>query len=254
MKYFGRLILLFLVANSIVSCSHTYYMSNTQQVNMFEEKNEARIFGAYGYEDGYTQQGEGGISYSITDKFAASASYMFVSGSGKKIGGDHVKRNDTGTGHYGEISAGYYKPLTKHFIFDTYVGIGMANQRHNYNGDNWETSSASINFQKYFVQPSFGYHNRFMEIALSSRLSTVYFNGITFNGNLKERTEVLALDNSLIAEPAVTLSVGLENIKAQAQVIYTAKLAGSDFNPVDFKFSFGLIISPIQLFTKLRNQ
>jgi hypothetical protein len=210
------LIPLFVIVTILFSsCSHYYYVSNTHNVPLFKEKNEFRFSGAVG----------GGIestsieiqsAYAVSDRIGIMADFMSAYG-----GNDN--NTNCGKGTYFEGAIGYYKPIGKYAVFEIYGGLGRSNQHHEYSDFYYNQSygSADLSFTKLLIQPSFGLTLNFLDIAFSSRLSSVSFNNIHNNiyGNVDYFNKLNSLsDNShFFIEPAVTLRAGWKSVKLQFQ-------------------------------------
>ncbi|MGE5406125.1 MAG: hypothetical protein ACM3NR_00325 [Methanosarcina sp.] len=202
-------------------CTHYYYVSNTQQVPLFTEKDELSCSG--GMLIKYrTNSVELQGAYTLTDKIAVSAAFLHV---------DAKEDFNWGKGNYFEAAAGYYKPVKNHRSFEIYGGIGGSKQKHGYQAEylindtlpRGEAGGISdMKFVKFFVQPSYGWKYKGFELALSAR-----FNNLTFfdidNKIIKNQLQFQYLreienrNNFFFFEPALTIRFGTEHLKVQVQ-------------------------------------
>jgi hypothetical protein len=228
-----------ILAVLLCSCSHYYYVANVQNVPLFKEKNELRLTGIYG--EGDESRGvEVQSAYSITDNIGVMADFMSARG------GD-VSGNNYGKGNYFEGAVGYYKPAGKYGVFEMYGGLGKSSQHHEYTSlyYNEYEGSADVSYIKYFVQPSFGITFKALDIALSTRLCSVYYNKIDNKvlGNSYEYNDLhsLVYTNHFNLEPALTIRGGWKNVKVQFQAEYAGLINNQDlFFGEEWHISFGL--------------
>ena len=79
-------------------------------------------------------------------------------------------------------------------------------------------------------------------MAVSTRLSRVDFYGMS--GTLDETLDYISKNNLYYFEPAILLRFGFENVKLQAQLIYSDLLNNAScYISEDFQFSVGLHIT-----------
>lgn len=232
------------VAILMSSCTHYYYVANVQNVPLFKEKNEYRISGSVGSGE-ESSSIEVQTAYSVTDKIGIMANYMSVKG------GD-VASHNYGSGNYFEGAVGYFKPIGRFGVFETYGGLGSCNQRHEYTSSyyNQNIGSSDLSSLKYFLQPSIGFTSKFFDIALSTRISALKFNiksnNVSQNVDLYNELNSLSTQINYYFEPSITLRAGWQYTKVQFQAEYSKNLIHENMTVGEYyhlsigvSFSFG---------------
>ena len=234
----------------LCSCTHYYYVPNVQNVPLFKEKNEFRLSGAFGGGDVSTSI-DLQAAFSISDHIGMITNYLYA------YGGD-ASKNDWGKGSYFEGALGYYKTISKYGVFEIYGGLGGSNQQHQYSVHPWgsgsytSTGTSDLSFTKLFVQPSLGLTLKGLDIAFSTRLCNLSFNKI--DNQINRQTDESEYNNLnsiaqnkryMFLEPAITLRVGLKNIKVQVQAAFSSYL-NSDLYFERAHISFGLYFNIVQ--------
>jgi hypothetical protein len=209
---------------SLASCS-TYYIPTTQNVPLFEEKNELQVYGGIAMGDA-SIGGDLQAAYSISNHIAVRAGGYY----GSTSSGAFTIILDDVTFSNLELSTGYFTKLGQsNGIFEVYGGWAYA-------------SGLSSNFNQFFIQPNIGTKiGQGAEIAFSTRINYV-------NWEYQERVYI---------EPAFTLRAGGDRVKLQFQLLTslsTGNITGnydSEYNAVGdweeiFHLSAGVFI-PIDL-------
>lgn len=209
-------IILLLICATLTGCGAVYYVPNTQNVPVMKEKGQTNLsIGLNSSEsvDGFEFQG----AYGLTDKIAL------------QLNGDWVSSSDyesNGSGHLIELGAGYFKNFSKYFVFETYglMGFGGLKYEDNYNSP----QEIKANFFRIGLQPSISFTSKYFIASLSGRLANLKYNNIS--GNLIEDVDYLNANNSFwLAEPALTLQAGFEDVKLQLQFQYSYNLTDPNF-------------------------
>jgi hypothetical protein len=194
---------LLLIAITFAGCGPVYYVPNTQNVPVIKEKGQTNIsIGLNSSEstDGFELQG----AYGLTDKMALQLNTDWVSSSDE---------SSTGSGHLIELGAGYYKNLSKHFVFETYGLVGFGSLKYE---DNYESpEEISAKFIRLGVQPSISFTSKYFIASLSGRVANLKYNSVS--GNYIDVDYLKANNSHWLIEPALTLQAGSENIKLQLQ-------------------------------------
>lgn len=236
----------FLAASFLLleGCTHYYYVSNTQQVPLFTEKNELSFSGGTLLKYRNTSVELQG-AYSLTDKIAVSAAFLHVEGK---------EGFDWGKGNYFEAAAGYYKPVKRHRAFEIFGGIGGSKQSHGYRTEfsihdslpqSKPGGTSDMKFVKFFVQPSYGWKYYRFELALSARFSNLTFLDIN-NKIIKNQRqfqyvwEIENRNNFFFFEPALTIRFGTDNLKVQVQGLVDSYLNNGRSNFDECHVSVGL--------------
>lgn len=224
-----------LLAVIFEGCSHCYHVSQVQNVPLFQEEKEVQISGSFGMGE-YTTSWEAQLAGSPARHLGIMGSFMYAHGG-------NVSGNNYGNGFSLEAATGYYKPIRKYAVFEIYGGAGYCIQHHEYSDffDSSSAGSADLQSGKLFLQPSFGFTARIIDIAVSTRLSSVGFFGMS--GIMDEKLVYLSTNRLTLFEPAITLRLGGEHVKVQAQFI-SSNLLNNDtyFLNEAFHISLGLHI------------
>lgn len=224
------------------SCTHYYYVGNVLNVHLFKEKNEYRISGSLGSGD-ESNCIEIQTAYSVTDRIGIMADFMTAKGG-------NLTGHNYGSGNYFEGAAGYYKPVGKFGVFETYGGLGFSNQHHEYTSNyyNLNNGTSDLSSLKFYIQPSFGFTSKFIEIAVSTRISALTFNIISNNilGNYDLFNELNSLSPQIhyFFEPAISIRAGWQFTKVQFQSEYSRNLTYEDMHIGEYyHFSLGMYFS-----------
>ena len=238
-----------LLAFLLSSCTHYYYVANIQNIPLFKEKNEYRISGSVGSGDESTSI-EVQTAYSVTDKIGIMADYMSAKG------GD-VANHNYGSGNSYEGAVGYYRPVGRFGVFETYGGLGFSNQHHEYSSFyyNQNNGTSDLSSLKFYIQPSFGFTSKFFDIVVSTRFSALTFNiksnNVPGNNDLFNELNGLSTKVHYYIEPAVSIRAGWKYTKVQFQAVYSKNLVneaipvGEDYHlSIGLYFSFGKRFKP----------
>lgn len=229
------LLVAIVIVSMVSSCTSSYYMPNVQNVPLHTEKDEVTLTGSIGTSfevESFDFQG----SYAFEDNFAAMVNGQFATGGRNNSNGDN-----SGNGNMLEAAIGYYKPLSEKIVFETYVGGGGGTVTNKY--DNSARSKVSL--RKVFVQPQIGFKSKHFDFALSYRLNWLSIPNSDFIGMLPENEidNFNALDNfgtNLFIEPGLTVRIGNDPIKLQAQVVSSKPIRDLNFNQEYVIFSMGV--------------
>ena len=205
-----------LISITLTGCGAVYYVPNTQNVPVMNNKGQTNLYlGLNSSEsvDGFELQG----AYGLTDKIAL------------QLNGDWVNSSESsskGSGHILELGAGYYKNLSKDFIFETYGLMGFGGLK--YEENIIFSQEIKANFFRIGLQPSFSFTSKYFIASLSGRLANLNYSNIS--GNLNADVDYINTYNSFwLAEPALTIQAGPENVKFQLQLQYSYNLTYPDF-------------------------
>jgi len=234
---------------SLTSCTHYYYVQNAHNVPLFREEGEYRLSASSGGGD-ESNCTEIQTAYSVNNHMALMANFMTAKD------GDNIQYS-WAKGKYYDGAVGYYSPLGGNGVFEVYGGVGTCNQHHQYGGDIPDGTS-DLTFTKYFVQPSIGLTFKGFDIALSARISKLYYNKIVanpiptnyYNPNIdpefKELDTIAQNRSSLLFEPAITIRGGWKYVKVQMQFAKTNDLTFSNLHYEQYHFTLGLYIAIAQ--------
>jgi hypothetical protein len=219
------------------SCA-TYYEPNAHNVPLFQHQGEARVTAGMnegsaglGHTDGTDFQG----AYAITNHVGVMANVFCAGGTDDMTG-------DTGKGRLVEGGAGYYRPVTDHWVFETYAGAGLGLLTRSTG-----FGQMSVNVRRAFLQPSFGFASRGFDAALSLRVCGLTYSGIPERSIDDEGAymvqELREARSSMLAEPALTVRVGWESVKLQFQVGLSENLTHPEFAQGDRYASLGACVT-----------
>lgn len=211
---------LWFIAHGLIlsGCVQSYYITNSHNVPLLTEKKEAHA--SIGY-------------LSVTRELITSIPGFEVQGSyavGKHIGvmGSflHAARTIDNTyfrARYGDLGVGYYwANPSKHLVMECFGGYGRG-----YAENGFENNTLSSgDFSKWFIQPVLAFKSRYFDAALSIRWANVEHTSLHFYGTLPDWAQIdfdqLAAKPSYgVTEPAFTLRIGDQNMKAQLQTGYS---------------------------------
>jgi hypothetical protein len=213
-----------------ISCK-TVYEPNTLNVPLFNNHYEFRA---------YADPSNVHLAYAITDHIGVMANGFFV-----KEGDDNGLH---GSGNLFEAGFGYYRPVNG-FIFETYAGAGRGMVK--FSEPRQENNTTTIrNFSaqgtRFFIQPSFGYGNKFFEAALTPRFVAGKYDNVQTNYTTQEQIDgkFYQVDQPVwtFIEPALTVRGGYRWIKVQAQFGFSEKLNSEQLSYKSSFMNFGVII------------
>ncbi|HEX5025614.1 MAG TPA: hypothetical protein VFV68_10090 [Agriterribacter sp.] len=235
----------FLGAILLCSCTHVYYSPNSSNVPLFEKKGEFRLSGNYCVGSTVSDEITGGeiqAAYAAGDHLGILLNTAFMGGREE----DNTQGHSSGSGSIIEMGAGYFKPLKKSHVFETYAGFGFGNVKNNYlSGGN-----SRVNFTKFFLQPSIGYSKKYFHVGIASKLSFVIMKVDLPNGhNLIEPYDmgdiayITEKPLSVLWEPSFFIRAGVKAVKAQFQFTPSVNLNNKQLAQNGVLLSMGIIIA-----------
>lgn len=257
----STVILLASLALLTTSCGHSYYVPNAQNVPMFRQAGDNNFLVSTGssMDEGSTMFDLQG-AYAITHNLALTGEYFYHQ---QFQSGDAVETIDDATdyskGSMLEVGGGYYQPFGKVGSFSLIGGYGNGKQFHHYNtttyegGDYWEGSSiletgvAHLRYSRYFLQPSVGLTTKIVDVAFSTRLSSMSYYDV--NAQLEGQGDEYHTLNQIAGssywwiEPALTLRLGYAPVKMQMQMLLSQPLTESNPTSPSFCVNIGLTFS-----------
>jgi len=222
-------LILLLICSTLTGCGAIYYVPNTQNVPVMKERGQTNLsigLNASESTDGFELQG----AYGLTDKIALQLNTDWVSSS---------ESDSNGSGHLIELGAGYYKNLSRSFVFETYglMGFGSLKYENNYNSP----QEIKANFFRIGLQPSISFTSKYFIASLSGRLANINYNSV--NGNYYEVDYLKANNSHWLIEPALTLQAGFEDVKLLIQFQISDNLTNPDFSQDYSLVSIGLKVN-----------
>lgn len=228
-------LLFILIGLGLVSCNPKFYTPNTQNVPLISESGETNLTLS-----GNGNQVEFQGAFGVTNSIAVKAN------GGLFIPSD-LDNGNGGSGKFVEFGAGYFKPITENWIFETYaiVGIGsFENHLPSTVADHPLTNGKiSGDILRIGIQPNFGYKSKYFSAAVSSRIVNLSYSNIEGDlifENIDQPNYLKNNSSNFLVEPALTLRGGLENIKLQVQYGYSVNLTNSNFKQDNSFLTIGL--------------
>ncbi|MBP6759581.1 MAG: hypothetical protein KA133_10045, partial [Flavobacterium sp.] len=219
-------IITLLICVAFAGCGPVYYVPNTQNVPVIKKKGQTNLtLGINSSEstNGYEFQG----AYGLTDKIALQFNI------------DRIKSSDdvsNGSGNFIEFGPGYYKNLSKHFVFETYGLLGLGGFK--YEEYNNTPQKINANFFRVAVQPSISFSSKYFIASLSGRVANLNYNSVS--GNYYDIDYLKAHNSYWLVEPALTLQGGPENVKIFLQFQISENLTNPLFQQDYTLVTFGL--------------
>lgn len=242
------------IAAIISSCTRNIYAPYCQPVTLFNQQGEYQITaavsdeffnsGVSNYTDStasthrthlnYETSGHNFVAqgaYAITDYLAVAGGLSLY----RKGNKDVQNLTDYDAINYGEVAAGYYKPINTQLTFEVYAGTGLSSQKHKFSTAGW----ANLKSSKIFIQPNFGYTSPIFDVGASARMSYLKYFGL--KNNINPTNSSWAMGDHLymnqigqnsgfwLLEPTITVRVGWKFIKATYQLTYLVQLNNHDY-------------------------
>lgn len=191
--------LLFAVVLLTFSCSSVVYYPVTANAPLFQEKDEVRLsLGIRGL------GGDLHAACAIGQHLALMANANIVQFSSTEFETDYKNGQ-----RYGDLAAGYFKPLGSFFVVESYAGAGAGSSySENLNTGVLRTSD----FYKAFLQVNAGFRWKYITLGVSARESFVHAAAPRYDGIVSGQAE-----SDLFFEPALFLGIGPEKFRINAQ-------------------------------------
>jgi hypothetical protein len=215
----------------LISCSPVY-LPNSRNVPMFSKKGEVQ--GTFSFGSGYNMQ----AAVSITNHFGIMANGMYADSK------DFNKRINKYT--FGEVGLGYYSNSEKYY-FDVFGGYGTGKSSstdsvafafHPTTLSGYDINLSSARYNRYFIQPSFGFKKKHFHGAIAYRFSLMDFKTGVYQGKNIDisRSPVVFL------EPAIVLKFPFEQfvISIQTGISWPMNKADQYFDYVPMIISTGI--------------
>lgn len=239
-RVFPRLCFSIVATVSLSGCYSIYYAPNAHNVPLFREKKEARFSAAYCVaEDGTGYNSVHGLE--IQSAYAAGKNFAIMI---NDFTAQSMESDDSyssgirhGTTHLIEAGAGYFKPLArKKLTFEVYGGMGTGGFKNHFQAetDTSTTVYSSVNFKRYFIQPSIGRSSTHFGIAFSTRLALLNYN---------ISPEVGLHRTYFLLEPCFTIRAGWKGVKFQTQILLSNNITDRDFPQHHLNVNTGIYLS-----------
>lgn len=209
------------------SSCRTVYAPNAVHTPLLQEKGEIKA----------------AVSISNTQIAAAVSEHIGIMANGylNRYTSDNKDFKNTGRGT--ELGIGYFNHTDQRLTYEAYAGAGLYRviMKEAEDAKKFDTHA-----MKYFVQPSIGWVHRYVEVALTPRLSMVKYMQPKIMGYTPQEIADYhfdVVDQKLHAffEPALTLRGGYRFVKIQLQYGRSFKLSKNKINRDEDIGSIGLI-------------
>lgn len=199
-----------------ISCSPTLYIPNQQVVTSFNEKKETCVSGTIIFDGfGITKGGDISVAHSITNHWALLGKYThYYARNERTVGPIYTHTTTGGKGIGTELGIGYFTKL-KTFNAELWLISGLGSVTNNTSETDVLGNFSSRIFRT-ALQPALSYRKKYLEISLSSRLSHLHYYSI--RGQYEPYDELLKnTPDYFFMEPALTIRLGMKNLKFQLQ-------------------------------------
>jgi len=257
MKHIFYLFIIFLTI-MLTGCNYTpyYYGPNGHNVPLFTSEDQVHLSAsasASSDKAGFEFQG----GYSPAPDFAILGSFCKLT---KDNGNNYTSLYEAG--------CGYYTPLRKHLVFETYGVLGLGQTYNNskyenkyysvYDGGNppapnYLSEYSKLDFQKIYIQPSLALTSSAIDLIFSIKVGVLHFDKIdyydpnpsndSYNPSTSYKLEWLKKNKlQQLFETAYTLRCGYKALKLQMQFSYGNYSTGLENLSDKGNFNMGLIL------------
>ena len=226
---------LLIIGVFVTACNPKYYSPNTQNVPLIDKEGETNITVA-----GNGNQAEFQVAYGISESMA------LVADGGLFIPPD-LDNGNGGSGSFGEIGLGYYKPLENNLVFEVYGLFGLGSVENHLpstiEANPGTKGDISASIFRVGIQPNFGYKTDNFAVAVSTRIAMLNYSSIEGDLIFDGQNQVDYLNDNksnFMIEPALTLRGGLEKVKLQLQIGYSLNASNTNFRQDDGFITLGV--------------
>jgi len=179
----------------VCSCAPAY-VPNRVNTPLLTNKGELQVSVSFGT-SGIDPQ----VAYALTDNIGLMANASFLDNTSDESSTSYSFHKH----FFIEFGPGYYRNLQNGFKFETFTGVGLGKINGEYDNILW-TSRVDVKNTRFFLQPSFGYTSKLLDIGLSTRLVAVSF---------RQSSES---NTGILIEPAITAKLGWDHVKIISQI------------------------------------
>ncbi len=221
------------------ACAPKYYAPNTQNVPLLTRQGDYSAVGAVG-DSRVEVQG----AYGITSELALLANAAHFEARDDVDG-------DGGGGGLFELGFGYQRPINERFHLGVFGLLGGGDVENHFPstvpGNPGTTGNIEAKLTRFGVQPVVGFRTRYFEAVGSVRLVGLRYSDIrgslVFSG-VDQVQELSSQADHTLLEPAITLRAGLETVKLQLQMGWSANKGHSNFRQDEAYLTAGVAYSP----------
>ena len=216
-------------------CSPKYYVPNTHNVPLVQQKGEGTLSFAAGE---WRAEFQG--AYAVTHNVAMMLNTAFFHPEDDEEG-------DGGKGQLVEIGLGYFRELPKSIVFETYglLGIGHVENHFPSTLTDYPSTTGEIESRlvRYGIQPAVGFQSKYFDVAVSTRITGLSYGNPSGNLVFSEEDQVAYLrrkNTHLLVEPALTLRTGYDFLKLQMQLGHSFNMNNPSFRQDEGHFTWGI--------------
>ena len=231
--------LLFVASLALGACAPKYYAPNTHNVPLLTR---ARDFSASGV--------VGDSRFELQGAFAIT-SELGVLLNAANYDKPEDQDGDGGSGGLLEVGFGYSRPLDAHFQVGVFGLLGGGDVENHFPStvasNPGTTGEIEAKLTRFGVQPVIGFRSRYVEAAASLRVVGLRYSDIEGSLIFGGEDQVQALSGQTehtLLEPALTLRAGLETVKLQLQLGWSANKTDSRFRQDEGHLTLGVVYSP----------
>lgn len=236
-----RVLAFLFICTSFTYCTPRYYSPNAHNVPLFTKKGETAIRIVTGGGDDVNNAVDVQGAVALTNNIGLMINYYNAWGAEEGYG--------SGSGNLLEGGFGFFNPVNKHLIFETYAGGGGGSVTNYYNSQKIAHSTLKLN--RLFIQPSLGYRSQYFDIALSLRavnvnytsFKSLFLNNTDYVNEQEQLNKIRDNPKYLLWEPALTVRGGSKTVKAQFQVGFSYNHTNPDFPQETFNANIGLALN-----------
>lgn len=210
------------------SCAPVYYAPTPQFNTNFHQKNEGVVAGQLGFNSAHV---EGGYAFSNHGALQARASVV-------NSGLFRSETDGAGGGWLMELGPGYYESMEDGKVtFETYFlgAFGHVNNDFTHDGSsttNLPTGTLNASFSRLAMQPAIFLNTRIVDLGFSFRFANLHYfhvHGDLIYKGMAQVDYLTRKSDYLLIEPAFTLRLGGQNVKAQFQAGASSNLTDNQF-------------------------
>ena len=218
------------------SCSPKYYVPNTHNVPLMQQKGESTAALASG-----AWRTELQAAHAITDNMALLLNTAFFYPEDDEEG-------DGGKRQIFEVGLGHYQTLAPDIIFEIYplLAIGTLENHFPSTLTDHPTTTGKIKTTlfRYGIQSALGHKSKYFDAAISTRLVGLNYSNTSGNLIFSRQSQIDYLQEKnthLLLEPALTLRTGHHTLKLQIQLGKSFNLSNPNFRQDNGHLTIGAV-------------
>ena len=217
------------------SCSPKYYVPNTHNTPLLQQKGEGTFSFAAGE---WRSEFQG--AYAVTPNVAVMLNTAFFRPEDDEEG-------DGGKGQLFEVGLGYYRGLPKKIAFETYALLGIGHVENHFPSTLTDHPSTTGEIEstllRYGIQPAVGFQSKYLDVSVSARITGLNYGNhsgsLVFSG--EDQVAYLRRKNThLLVEPALTMKMGFDFLKLQMQLGHSFNVNNPAFRQDEGHFTLGI--------------